>query len=518
MLKAAFFMSAAAFLSVAFFFAASLISAFVALFSHTHSFHADKKLLLTLLRVLKSNAAQAFLSSALALLLGIPSALFLAARKVPFSGLFSKLYFIPLCVPSLIFSLSYILFFGNSGILNTLLTKVLKIRESPIQFLYSFKAVIIAHAAYNFPLALKLILESYREIDSFQIDAAKVLFTGKMRLFTKIILPNLKNAALTSFTVIFYFSFFSFTIVLLFGGLGTTTLEVEIYRAVKSAMDFKKASAFALTGLFFSLSLGFLSERLKKKKLTLENAAQLKEIPPLKSVYERFGFCLIFAVIAIFLLLPLASVFFSSFIDARGNLSFTSWRNLFSSLIFYKALLFSLITAALTVGFTLLTAVFHTYIVYRLPRAAKIAYLPLAVSPLVLSVGFLFFPFSRSTSSFFILSVAESSLFWPYAYFLIQTKSVSLPKEAMEAALTLGSNKREAFFQIMLSFLAPSVRRAALLIFALSLADSSLPLMLNLRGYASLSLLLFSYASSYRINESAALAFFMLLLCFLRKN
>lgn len=516
-LQAALFLGAAFhFLSLAFFLL-SLFFALFAFFNCLPSTFLPENLWLAL-RILQSTVYQAFLSSSLAVLLAIPSALLLGERRFPFSSFFLKLYFIPLCVPSLIFALAYITFFGNSGILNLVLTKILKIREEPVRFLYSFKAVFIAHAAYNFPLAVKLISESYREIDFSQMEAALIAGGKRWKIFTKIIFPNLKNAVITSFIVIFYLSFFSFTIVLLFGGLGVTTLEVEIYRAVKFSLDFKKASLYAATSLFFSLTLGFAVEKLKRKKKTMESVFSSRVLPPLKSASEKIAFLLLASFTAFFLLFPLSSLFFSSFVNANGKFTLDAWKNLFLAAAFYKALLTSLKSSACTVIFTALQTIFHAYLVYRIPKFSKISYIPLAVSPLVLSVGFLLFPFSGKLPSFFVLSVAESSLFWPYAYFLIQTKAASLSKEAMEAALILRRNKREAFLEIMIPFMTPAIKNASLLIFALSLADSSLPLMLNLRGYTNLSLLLFSYASSYRINESAGLAFVMLLLCFLRKN
>ena len=64
----------------------------------------------------------------------------------------------------------------------------------------------------------------------------------------------------------------------------------------------------------------------------------------------------------------------------------------------------------------------------------------------------------------------------------------------------------------MLPQLTKSIKAAAAFCFAISAGDASLPLMLKISNFENLSLMIFRLAGSYRFNESAVIAFALILL------
>ncbi len=77
-------------------------------------------------------------------------------------------------------------------------------------------------------------------------EAARTLGAGPFTAFLRGTLPYLLPAMLQAASLIFLFCFFSFTIVLVFGGMSGSTLEVGIYRALRFTQDPPKALALAL--------------------------------------------------------------------------------------------------------------------------------------------------------------------------------------------------------------------------------------------------------------------------------
>ena len=103
-------------------------------------------------RIAAFTVSQAFFSSALACAVGFAAAYFCARKNFRGRKFLMALSSVPLCVPAIIVALSFIIFFGNNGILNSFLKSLLNQDEPPVNFVFSMTGVIIIHGFYNFPL------------------------------------------------------------------------------------------------------------------------------------------------------------------------------------------------------------------------------------------------------------------------------------------------------------------------------------------------------------------------------
>lgn len=137
-----------------------------------------------------------------------------------------------------------------------------------------------------------------------------------------------------------------------------------------------------------------------------------------------------------------------------------------------------------------------------------ISFLPLITSSIMLGFG------SRmlvKTGNVVILILAQSSLFWLFSYSRLQESIANIPKNIVDASLILSKDRLRAFFLIILPISKKAIITGAVFVFAISLAETSLPLALGLEGFSTLTLLLFDYASTYRTSESAVLGIILLL-------
>lgn len=518
--KAALTVCAAAFFAAVFFFIAPVCAAFFPLFGG--QFGAETTLggasIGRIFRIFVFTSSQALCSAAVACLVGTCAAFFCANRRFFGRRLLLSLAGVPLCVPAIITALSYILFFGNNGTLNTALKTLLGTKAPPLQFLYSIRAVILCHAFYNFPIAMQTVSKAWAEMNSDEEDAALILGISRLRIFCAITLPALAAPLAVSFLLIFLFCFFSFVIILLFGGIGIAVLETELYRAARWDFDMTAAARFAAVSTGTASLVIFLYARIRSRFQNNRSALKKRRSrTALNGAPERTVFCLLCVLILLLLVLPLLSVFASSFYprDAyrvRSVLSLSAWRRVFSSRLFFSALFQTLRTAAGTATLSAAAALFFAYIEFlkiRLPLKNMLPFLPLAVSSVVLGFGWNRIPHPKSSA---VLVLAQSSLFWPFAWTQIQNYASRIPDHLFEAALLVSESKTAVFFRVAVPLCRKGMIQALAFTFAMSAGDASLPLVLHLSGFSNLSLLLFGYASSYRFAESAVAASILIVL------
>ncbi len=463
-------------------------------------------------RITAFTVSQAFFSSALACTVGFAAAYFCARKNFWGRKFLMALSSVPLCVPAIIVALSFIIFFGNNGILNSFLKSLLNQDEPPVNFVFSMTGVIIIHGFYNFPLAMKTISQVWERLSEDEPNAALLLGASKFRIFKTITFPALLNSIAVSFLLIFLFCFFSFIIILLFGGLALTTLEVELYKAARTKLDMNLAAKIALTEISAALILILIYSKLQKKmRVQNENLKGIRERTAIKGFGQKVFFSFTIFIIILFLIAPL----FSIFLHSTYNVNYTSifnkffyfkaWKNIFLSRTFWTALWTSIKIGILTALVSLIASLFFAYITvfYNRRKIYAVPYLPLAVSSVMLGFGWLLL---RPNGTELILIFAQSSLAWPFAWTQIQTSLLRIPQNIINAAVLLSPDKKTAFFKVIVPMCKKGIFSALAFVFAISAGDASLPIVLNIPRFNNLALLIFDYASSYRFVESSAVA------------
>lgn len=463
-------------------------------------------------RIAAFTVSQAFFSSALACAVGFAAAYFCARKNFRGRKFLMALSSVPLCVPAIIVALSFIIFFGNNGILNSFLKSLLNQDEPPVNFVFSMTGVIIIHGFYNFPLAMKTISQVWERLSEDEPNAALLLGASKFRIFKTITFPALLNSIAVSFLLIFLFCFFSFIIILLFGGLALTTLEVELYKAARTKLDMNLAAKIALTEISAALILILIYSKLQKKmRVQNENLKGIRERTSIKGFGQKIFFSFTIFIIILFLIAPL----FSIFLHSTYNVNYTSifnkffyfkaWKNIFLSRTFWTALWTSIKIGILTALVSLIASLFFAYITvfYNRRKIYAVPYLPLAVSSVMLGFGWLLL---KPNGTELILIFAQSSLAWPFAWTQIQTSLLRIPQNIINAAVLLSPDKKTAFFKVIVPLCKKGIFSALAFVFAISAGDTSLPIVLNIPRFNNLALLIFDYASSYRFVESSAVA------------
>ena len=452
----------------------------------------------------------AFTSTIIALIVAIPCAFFCAKRTFFGKKILLSLSAIPLCLPPLLMALGFVLVFGMQGYYNKFLEGIFTLDDSPLQFLYSFWGIALAQGFYNFPLIMKTVCDTWQRLPQDQANAARLLGANEKRIFCTVTIHQLLPAIVSSCALVFLYCFFGFLIVLLFGLVGTTTLEVEIYKAARGSLNFKQAAFLALFETIIALGLVFIWLKLEKnaKKNTGLAFGTDANIAKKIHVKESPFFAITMLIVTLGLLFPL----FAILIEACSGNSFAKilardsfWKSIFTTIkIGIASAGLSTITATVVSLFVKKIDPFSTKTIFRL-----IPLLPMAVSSVVLGFGLIIL-FSRSNPV--VLVFAQASLAWPFAFKQISTRLDKIPHATLESSRILSYNRLDTIFRVQIPMCKQAIISAFAFCFAISCGDAVLPLVLAIPRFDTLALYTYRLASAYRFNEACASGIILLAL------
>ncbi len=463
---------------------------------------------------------QAVISTLVAAAAGLPAAFFTARRKFPGRSFLLSLSSVPFCIPSLLIALGYVTFFGMSGHLNQLLMFLTGVKNPPVTFLYSFTGLIICHGFYNFPLVMSTVSDSWQRLPSDEQNAARILGASEFRVFRTVTIWQLMPSIVSACIPVFLYCYFSFMIVLMFGGIGTTTLEVEMYEQGKVNLNFPAAFKIGALETAIALFIVWIYTLFEHKASSIKGLSFNKPALYQKKVtgLETIPFVCVMFFIILFFICPLGGIVSGSLSSLRLRSSFTfiNFIKLLSSEKFLTAFRWTVITAAST-GFFCASTAFLYSIFLRSYEGKKISFLfkmlpiiPMAVSSVL--TGLLITLLVRQ-GSFFILVIAQTLLNWPVAFRQIYPQLQKIPQTTLDAAGLLSNSQLDIIWRIYLPTARKSFFRAAGFCFAISAGDATLPLILAIPDFDTLALYTYRLAGRYQFNEACAAGVILGILC-----
>lgn len=455
--------------------------------------------------------SQAAASTLLAALVGLPGAFLLARRRFPGKKFLSALSAVPFCVPPLIIAIGFVLYYGREGFLNRSLMSIFGLSEPPLQFLYSFSGVVLAHGFYNFPVVMRLVGDAWATVPKRHEDAARLLGASERRVFFTMTLPSILPALGAAMSLVFLMCFYSFVIVLLFGGPGVGTPEVELYRAARFEFDRPLASAFALAETLVAMLALYAYATFERRAAGDRRDAERSAPHGFKSASGALMALLYGAFILVCFMGPLVSIVVESLtvrtaMQGPWNPGFGNYASLFSRRGFAAAVLNTMMLGLSSAALAAATGFAFSV---GLKRSASsvlsklLPLLPLGVSGVVLAYGW---NAVLGSPSVFAIAAVQAVSAYPFALRAIQS-SVGLSDERyVEAARSLGSSRLGATVRVRLPMAAPSLASGFALAFAMSAGDANAIIAAPVSGFETLALLLYRLAGSYRLNEACAAA------------
>jgi thiamine transport system permease protein len=168
---------------------------------------------------------QAAVSTALTLAVGLPAAFALSRFAFRGRALLEALVLVPFVLPTVVVGMA----FAGAG--------------------PSLANLFAAHVFFNVAVVVRVVGSQLSSVDPALEDAAEGLGARWGRRLTAVMLPLARPAVVAASTLVFLFTFTSFGVVLLLGGPGRATIEVEIFRRTSQLLDLTTAAALSLVQL-----------------------------------------------------------------------------------------------------------------------------------------------------------------------------------------------------------------------------------------------------------------------------
>ncbi|MBQ9238658.1 MAG: iron ABC transporter permease [Treponema sp.] len=461
-------------------------------------------------------------STAVAVAVGMPTAFFMARRKFMFCPVLRAAAAVPLAVPALIVALGFVASFGMNGMANRLLMAVFHIDHPPLTFLYSPRGVIIAQGFYNFPLIAVIVADGWLKVPEVHRDAARLLGANETRIFFTITLPALAGTVAAAVIPVFLYCFSSFLIVLLFGTVGGTTIETEIYQAARTTLDFPRAAVLSLIEVSCSLGAVLLYNIVVRQsagyKKTVTATPQIRACvghAPFQPLFWRiveYGvFIIVMALIALFFLFPLTGIVFGGFRDGSKTVAAVC-----TSVGFRRALAGSLRIAPMMALLCCLTAFTAAAVLRTRDPDGKhvilqtVPLIPMALSSIVLGFGILRL---APTASPVMLICAESAIAWPVAFRQLHAALMRIPQDSIDASRLLSPYHITTIIRVYLPHTRTAMATSFGLCLAISIGDTTLPLVISIPEFDTLALYTYRLAGAYRFAAACTCGTVLLVLC-----
>lgn len=232
-------------------------------------------------------------------------ALFLAylntRTNIPFKFLFRVLSIVPMMIPHILFSVSWVLLLNPSnGLLNLLARDLSGLSESPFN-IYTLRGMILVEGLLDLPIAYLILAPAQASFDVSLEESSRVCGASNWRILVRVTLPVLRPAILASFILVIVRSLTSFAVPSVIGMPGRIyVLATQIYRLIATGYvaDYGKAAAIGMSALAASVSLIYLYRYLtseSEKYVTISSRGYRPTVIDLKGarmpLFFVGGFC-----------------------------------------------------------------------------------------------------------------------------------------------------------------------------------------------------------------------------------
>lgn len=200
---------------------------------------------------------QAVLSTILTLVAGLPIAYVTARYEFPGRRLLRAATVVPFVLPTLVVGVAFLALIGPSGALG-------------IDLSGTAAAIVASHVFFNVAVVVRIVGGLWEHLDPRFEEAARSLGATTAQVLRRVTLPLLRPAIASAAAIVFLFSFTAFGTVLVLGGPGIATIEVEIYRRTAFLFDLRGAAILAILQMVGVTTALFLYARYQDRSRTTQ--------------------------------------------------------------------------------------------------------------------------------------------------------------------------------------------------------------------------------------------------------
>jgi len=441
------------------------------------------------LRTIWFTTWQAALSTALTLGLALPGAYVFARYRFPAKRTLRALTTIPFVLPTVVVAAAFRALLGPQGRLNQALMALFSLERPPIDLRHTLALILVAHVFYNYTVVLRLVGGLWANLNPRLEEAAAVLGAGRWQALREVTLPLLTPAIAAAALLVFIFCFTSFGVVLLLGGPGFATLEVEIYYQTTALPDLPVAASLSLLQILFTTTLIWLYTHLQARAtapLDLRPQSATQRRPTTRRarllVAANVGLMLVMLVTPLLALAERAfstadgyglTYFYELGVNRRGSVLFVP-----PTEAVWNSVRFALLTVALALVLGTLAARLlsppHAGGKRRGAWLDPLFMLPLSVSAVTLGFGYIVAldepPLNLRTSPW-LIPLAHTLVALPFVVRSLLPALRGMNPRWREAAATLGAPPWRVWFEVDLPIVGRAMLVGAAFAFTVSMGE-----------------------------------------------
>lgn len=451
--------------------------------------------------------------------------------NTPFKRLFFALSIIPLIIPGIMFTISWILLGSPKiGLINMLLQNWFSTDHVFVN-VYSMWGMIWVEGLHYSPMAFLMMTAAFRSMDPSLEESALMSGASVHQIFWRVTVKLTWPAIFASMLILFVRAIESFEVPALLGiPVGTQVLTSAIYQAVHQyPSQVGLASSYGTTLLLITTAGIYMQSRLTgkgSKYATVTGKGFRPRVVDLGAwrYITAAVFMLYFVMIV---LLPFLVLLWSSLqryysvpsMDALRNVSLDAYRFLWDHPSIGNSVLNSLILAFASATIVMLLTSVICWIVIKTKLPGRwlldnIASLPLVFPGLVLGLAVMVFYLNFNIGVYgtlWIMLIVYVTRFMPYGMRYNGTSMLQIHKELEESAQMSGASWGTMFWRILLPLLKPGLLSGWIYVFIVSIRELSASILLYSPGNEVIAIVIWELWENGQFVELSALGVMFIL-------
>ncbi|MCE7006993.1 iron ABC transporter permease [Kibdelosporangium philippinense] len=468
-------------------------------------------------------------SAVLSLLVGTSLAYLQVRTDVPFKALFFAASIIPLIIPGILYTISWIFLASpDIGLINKMLEPIFGPGTIDI---FTVWGMIWVEGLHLSPIVFLLMVAAFRSMDPSLEESALMCGATRTQVFRRITVPLIRPAIGAAVLIMTVRGLESFEVPALLGlQNGIYVFTSRIYFVLRTyPPDLAAAGALAL-GLLVLAMIGVAISNFAGRAAKNYQTVTGKGFRPRPMRLGKWRPVMGGVIIAYFLftvVLPLLVLLYTSLLkfyqapsgQAFASMTLDNYANLLSLPKALTALQNSLFLGVGTATVVMAGMAIAAWVVVRskVPGRSivdQLSFLPLVVPGLVLGLA-LSFVYLRSPipiyGTIFILLIAYVTRYMPYGMRYAVTSMQQISAELEESAQVSGASWWQTFRRVLLPLLAPGLMAGWIYILVVSFRELSSSILLYSPGNEVLSILIFEQYENGEFTVLSALGVVMVL-------
>ncbi len=453
-------------------------------------------------------------STAAAVLIGLPMAYLLRSIKIPFSGFLNILIVISYLSPPFIGAYSWIQLLGRNGFITRIVNAIFHVK---LEGIYGFAGIVLVFSLQSFPLIYMYVSGALKNLDNSLNEAAESLGCNAFQRVTKVIFPLVMPSLLAGMLLVFMRVFSDFGTPMIIGE-GYKTFPVMLYTQFMGEVGTNDgfAATMCIIVIIIALMFFFLQKFLGRRFTYSMTALKPMESKQAVGWRKAAAYAVVY-LITFIAALPQLTVIVTSFIGTingslfTGEFTLDNYRNIFdkgNTTAITNTYLFGLEAIVVVVICGILIS--YLSVRKRSPLTSILDVLtmfPYIIPGSVLGISLLCAfngpPFLLGGTAL-ILIVSLSIRRMPYTIRSSTAIIGQISPSIEEAAISLGASQVKTFLQVTIPMMLPGVLSGAVMSWITLISELSSSVILYTSGTTTLTVAIYSEVIRSNFGNAAA--------------